>query len=136
MAREENDWHWMLDADDSVQNQVAREELVELKEILAEVGPKRFDKDDFVWPLDGLGEFMVRKYYRKLIQDSTVEVDAPNNKEALNVVWNSWMPSKVKSFAWRLINNRHATRSQLVNRGMCLGVWSWKRYTTRFLIAP
>ncbi|XP_058727177.1 uncharacterized protein LOC131598612 [Vicia villosa] len=71
-----------------------------------------------MWPLDGSGEFTVRAYYRKLIKESLVDEDSCIIKEALHVVWNSWMPSKVKIFAWRLLKDRLATRVQLVKRNI------------------
>ncbi|XP_058732837.1 uncharacterized protein LOC131604412 [Vicia villosa] len=40
--------------------------------------------------------------------------------EALDVVWNSWLPSKVR-IGWRLIKDGLPTREQLVKRGIIAG---------------
>ncbi|XP_058754489.1 uncharacterized protein LOC131627665 [Vicia villosa] len=45
----------------------------------------------------------------------------PRTQEALDIVWNSWLPSKVRIFGWRLLKDCLPTREQLVKRGIIDG---------------
>ncbi|XP_058747125.1 uncharacterized protein LOC131620124 [Vicia villosa] len=48
--------------------------------------------------------------------ESGLEEGQPEIKEALKILWNSWMPSKVKIFGWRLLKERLAAKYQLIKR--------------------
>lgn len=110
----ENAWSWQLDN----LNVEATTELVELQLILAEITPKRYDSDGISWLVGGEGVYAVRDYYCKLIKGSNVMELQADVSDALKVLWQSWMPLKVKIFGWRLLQDRLATRDQLVKRGI------------------
>ncbi|XP_058727077.1 uncharacterized protein LOC131598499 [Vicia villosa] len=56
--------------------------------------------------------------YDMLVQQlPDVEIDI-SFKTVWSLVWRSWIPSKVKIFAWRLFKDRLATKEQLAKRGI------------------
>ncbi|XP_058783739.1 uncharacterized protein LOC131658465 [Vicia villosa] len=114
----ENSWHWKLENSRNALNAEAAAEVEELQQILTKVAPKRFVPDGFSWPIGGERVYVVRDYYRKLIMGVDVMEVQVCVKVALKVLWHSWMPSKVKIFGWRLLQDRLATREQLVKRGI------------------
>ncbi|XP_058727059.1 uncharacterized protein LOC131598482 [Vicia villosa] len=83
-----------------------------------DVEPKRTELDCFVWPLNGSEVYTVKDYYNLLIMENSEGVEDSRSKEAWAMVWKSWMPSKVKKIAWRLLKDRLATRAQLAKRGI------------------
>ncbi|XP_058763359.1 uncharacterized protein LOC131636778 [Vicia villosa] len=64
------------------------------------------------------GVYVVGEYYNKLLREVTEEEGQPDVKVALNVLWQSWLSSKVKIFGWRLLKDRLATKQQLIKRGI------------------
>lgn len=108
-----NDWVWELPIISSIQNHSAHEDLEDLCCILSEVEPSRHDDDKFIWIGGHMDGFAVREYYKKLTLGGMVEEGQLEIKEALKIMWNAWMPSKVKIFGWRLLKDRLATKDQL-----------------------
>ncbi|XP_058725825.1 uncharacterized protein LOC131597130 [Vicia villosa] len=113
-----NHWRWRIVECESNLTQVELEEWGELRQLLLDVAPKWREKDFFVWPLNGSGVFNVKDYYGSMVLEQTDMEEDPATKKAWSIVWKSWMPSKVKIFAWRLFKDRLATRVELVKRGI------------------
>jgi len=68
-------------------------------------------QDSWRWLLDPIHGYSIRGTYRFL-----TSVDEPLVGGANNNVWHKLAPSKVSLFAWRLLQNRITTRSNLVRR--------------------
>ncbi|XP_058764094.1 uncharacterized protein LOC131637520 [Vicia villosa] len=114
----EKSWNLKLENSRYALNDEVAAEEEELRHILTEVAPKRYVPDGFSWPIGCEEVYVVRDYYRKLIMGMTVMEVQACVKDALKVLWHSWMPSKVKIFVWRLLQDKLATREQLVKRGI------------------
>ncbi|GKA99018.1 RNA-directed DNA polymerase, eukaryota [Tanacetum coccineum] len=69
--------------------------------------------DRWVWDLNGNGDFMV-KDVRSMIDD----IMLPKESDATR--WIKCIPIKVNVFAWKVRNDRLATKSNLIHRGISL----------------
>jgi hypothetical protein len=67
--------------------------------------------DSWRWLLDPIHGYSVRGTYRFL-----TSADEPLNGVAVYNVWHKLVPSKVSIFAWRLLQDRIPTKSNLVRR--------------------
>ncbi|XP_058726751.1 uncharacterized protein LOC131598139 [Vicia villosa] len=120
---ENNRWVWNLAEMEVELSLEASVELEELKEIPLGIEPRKNEHDNFVWPLNEDGVFNVSSCYKKLMQGRADRVAEPRRMgarslEAAQILWELRMPSKVKIFGWRLIQDRLATKSQLIKRGI------------------
>ncbi|GJS72132.1 RNA-directed DNA polymerase, eukaryota [Tanacetum coccineum] len=69
--------------------------------------------DRWVWDLNGSGNFIV-KDVRSMIDDFML----PKESDATR--WIKCIPNKVNVFAWKVLNDRLATKSNLIHRGIPL----------------
>ncbi|XP_058764618.1 uncharacterized protein LOC131638082 [Vicia villosa] len=115
---EDNSWVWGLQDYILQHDHEVAEELQELCCILTDVTPIWNGEDRFVWSLGATGGYVVGEFYNKLLSEYRVVVEQLDVKEALKVLWQSWMPLKVKIFGWRLLKDRLATKEQLIRRGI------------------
>ncbi|GAU36466.1 hypothetical protein TSUD_166320 [Trifolium subterraneum] len=69
-------------------------------------------EDSWVWKYDPSGRFSVRSAYLTLTGSEVVSDPNP----LLSRVWKSWAPSKVIVFSWQLLQDRVATRQNLLRR--------------------
>ncbi|XP_058752383.1 uncharacterized protein LOC131625548 [Vicia villosa] len=74
--------------------------------------------DTIIWPFDISRTFTVSSCYANCNQPVEDNALGAVTKLGLSVVWGAHIPSKVKIFGWRLLQNRLATRKQLLRRGI------------------
>ncbi|KAL8485831.1 hypothetical protein ACS0TY_027938 [Phlomoides rotata] len=80
--------------------------------------PKRGALDRWKWRKSGEGKYTTSSAYELLIHARETTVDQGINFAKL---WRQIAPGKIKCFAWRALNGRIATKSNLVRRGINIG---------------
>ncbi|XP_058726970.1 uncharacterized protein LOC131598375 [Vicia villosa] len=119
---QEDSWRWDLDisGDMLLEDPTDLMEVMELLEILASAKPVERENDSFIWWPAEEGAFTVKSCYLSLrdrLEEDTVEA---NKTTALNLIWKSQIPSKLKVFGWRVLLDRLPSKIQLARRGIIL----------------
>ncbi|XP_058734009.1 uncharacterized protein LOC131605700 [Vicia villosa] len=117
-VREGMIWKWNLQVQQGLENDLVLKENEDLELILEEIEPIQNMQDRFIWSLNGMEGFKVYAYYSRLLDASVVEDIKDDIRLVSKAIWTLKMPSKIKIFAWRLVQNRLPTRLLLRIRGI------------------
>ncbi|XP_058783327.1 uncharacterized protein LOC131658005 [Vicia villosa] len=111
-------WWWELRRHSEVLGQEASLQMSELQNVLAGIEIKLNSADLIVWPFAVSKCFTVKSCYNLLIQELESGVEDPGIGHGLKLIWEAHVPSKIKIFGWRLLNNGLPTRKLLIRRGI------------------
>ncbi|GJZ95273.1 RNA-directed DNA polymerase, eukaryota [Tanacetum coccineum] len=96
----------------NIRGGVESHQYMQLQDLIGAVSLSN-STDRWVWDLNGNGDFMV-KDVRSMIDD----IMLPKESDATR--WIKCIPIKVNVFAWKVRNDRLATKSNLIHRGISL----------------
>lgn len=108
-------WRWNFPISNGVvRNDNGAEEEESIKTILCEIHPGRGIEDACVWVVNDNKLFYVQSFYKIIMQGEELTEVNEATKEALSLMWETKVPSKVKIVTWRLFICKLATRKQLI----------------------
>lgn len=84
------------------------------KNILCEVQLEKGAEDKCIWVPDAVKKIYVQSFYKIILQVEDHAQLSESTTEALDMLWDSKVPSKVKIFNWRLLLDKLPTRNQLI----------------------
>jgi hypothetical protein len=108
-------WHWR-----SPLSGAEEQQLNSLIELLVGVSLQANTPDRWRWTPETAGNFTVSSCYTFLVAAAPQILLDENTVKALQELWLNDLPTKVSIFAWRLLQNKLATRDELSNRGIIL----------------
>ncbi|XP_058776200.1 uncharacterized protein LOC131650511 [Vicia villosa] len=114
----EDSWVWTIIRANEVLGAEAFTEFEELIVLLYDIQLVANTADVIIWPVDRMNRFTVKSCYDMLLQDPGAAVLEEGRKVGLNTIWRATVPSKLKIFGWRLMQDRLPTRKQLKRRGI------------------
>ncbi|CAJ2652624.1 unnamed protein product [Trifolium pratense] len=94
------------------------QELSSLKELLMNVSLNPLCADRWRWIVGQAGLFSVKSCYDFLAQNGSTETINSRLLEAIQMMWNNNVPSKVSVFGWRLLLEKLPTRDALASKGI------------------
>ncbi|KAL8456900.1 hypothetical protein ACS0TY_034944 [Phlomoides rotata] len=89
------------------------EQLEDLKKAAEIILGKKMVADEWRWNRRKDGRYTVRSAY-EVLEKYAAEFEG---QEKLNIVWNKVVPSKIKAFTWKVIQDRIPSILNLVKRG-------------------
>ncbi|XP_058732933.1 uncharacterized protein LOC131604515 [Vicia villosa] len=113
-----DDWIWNLWNGNEVLGHVAIIEHAELCGVLDGLRVATNEVDRFVWPYDSSNIFSVKSCYALMARELGEAVMDENSRQVLDIMWGAKVPSKLKVFGWRLIQDRLPTKNLLLRRGI------------------
>lgn len=77
-------------------------------------------EDKIIWHYDRTGKYTVKSGYKLFMKSRIEEVSSSNNimSNIWRKIWKLKIPSKIKHFCWKIINEMLPTRLNLYNRGL------------------
>ncbi|CAJ2628180.1 unnamed protein product [Trifolium pratense] len=106
-------WEWS-----DALTQPEEQELSSLKELLMTVSLNPSSVDRWRWIVGQAGLFSVKSCYDFLAQNGSTETINSRLLEAIQMMWNNNVPSKVSVFGWRLLLEKLPTRDALASKGI------------------
>ncbi|KAL9673299.1 hypothetical protein QQ045_029555 [Rhodiola kirilowii] len=76
-------------------------------------GTQQWEKDRLFWRMTSSGEFSTKIYWE-------VKRDRQEEDVAFSGIWQSWIPSKISTFTWRLLHKVHPTDDKIQGIGFAL----------------
>lgn len=73
-------------------------------------------KEKCVWMANNNKLFSVNLFYKLIMQEEEVREVNETTMEALSVLWETKVPSKIKIFSWRMLLDKLPSRKQLIRR--------------------
>ncbi|CAK8561927.1 unnamed protein product [Lathyrus sativus] len=93
-------------------------EMRELENLLISVQPNIDIVDRWLWQLENNKHYPVKSYYDHINDAGNYSMLDPPVLTALEILWKTCIPLKIKIFVWRIFLNRLSTRKNLVDRGI------------------
>ncbi|XP_058741005.1 uncharacterized protein LOC131613343 [Vicia villosa] len=112
-------WYWHYPKLNALLSGATGEEEEEsLKNILSEIQPIPGAMDKCVWIPNSEKQFSVLSFYNVIIQVEDTGQLHESTKEALELLWETKVPSKIKIFNWRLLLDKLPTSYHLIRRNI------------------